>query len=788
MESPFGARRAVYSQVQAGQAGGITPLSAQEKLPLEQLDVIYRSLCAMLYNYTPTSGHPGGSLSSGRIVECLLFATMDYELGQPLREDADIICYAAGHKALGLYALWALRTEAARIGAPRLLPDDPRLQLRLEDLLGFRRNRSSPAPLFRKYDAKPLDGHPTPATPFVRVATGASGTGLGSAVGLAIAALDSYGANAPRVHVIEGEGGLTPGRAAEALAAAGTSSVGNLVLHVDWNQASIDSNRVCREGDAPGDYVQWDPRELAYLNDWNVIWVPDGEDFDAIAEAQRRALSLDNGQPTAIVYRTVKGRGYGIQGRASHGAGHGLCADGYFEAVRQLFDGKEVPLPRCEAANRRCAEGSDSAQLEECYWSALSLVRRRMQDTPALAAALCRGLSAARERLDRRGRGARPGHPDVQAVYQAAARGRRTVPAALRLAPGTVTTLRGELARALAFYNTASGGALLCASADLMGSTSLSAAGKGFPEGFFNGARNPGARLLSTGGICEDAMAAILGGISSYGHAIGVGSSYAGFLAPLAHIAARLHAIGGQARGAVEPGPCRPLILVCAHAGLKTGEDGPTHADPQALQVLQENFPRGTAVTLTPLDPQEVWYLLAAALARRPSVIAPFVTRPAETIFDRAARGLSLAASAAAGVYCLRPARGRKPDGAVVLQGSEVGFAFVEETMPLLEKRGLDIEAYYVASAELFDLQAPAARARLFPRRIFETALGITGFTLSTMYRWIGSPSGRAMTLYPFRGGHYLGSGSGKRVMEEAGLDGRSQYAAIRKHLDRRGK
>ncbi len=54
------------------------------------------------------------------------------------------------------------------------------------------------------------------------------------------------------------------------------------------------------------------------------------------------------------------------------------------------------------------------------------------------------------------------------------------------------------------------------------------------------------------------------------------------------------------------------MILVCAHAGLKTGEDGPTHADPQALQLLQENFPAGTAVTLTPWEPQEIWPLLAA--------------------------------------------------------------------------------------------------------------------------------------------------------------------------------
>ena len=143
-------------------------------------------------------------------------------------------------------------------------------------------------------------------------------------------------------------------------------------------------------------------------------------------------------------------------------------------------------------------------------------------------------------------------------------------------------------------------------------------------------------------------------------------------------------------------------------------------------------------------------------------MIAPFVTRPNETVFDRAALGLAPAASASAGVYCLHPAKGRKPDGAVVLQGSEVGYAFVEETLPLLEKAGVDVEAWYVSSAELFDLQAPAARARAFPERVLQGALGITGFTLPTMYRWIGSSAGREMTLHPFRKGHYLGSGSGQ--------------------------
>src|SRR5207247_4713296 len=100
--------------------------------------------------------------------------------------------------------------EILRIGAPDLLPLDPRRQLRLEDLLGFRRNPVTDTPLFREFGSKALDGHPTPATPFVRLATGASGVGLASSLGLALGARDTYGAEAPRVHIVEGEGGLTP--------------------------------------------------------------------------------------------------------------------------------------------------------------------------------------------------------------------------------------------------------------------------------------------------------------------------------------------------------------------------------------------------------------------------------------------------------------------------------------------------------------------------------------------------------------------------------------------------
>ena len=227
------------------------------------------------------------------------------------------------------------------------------------------------------------------------------------------------------------------------------------------------------------------------------------------------------------------------------------------------------------------------------------------------------------------------------------------------------------------------------------------------------------------------------------------------------------------------------MILVCAHAGLKTGEDGPTHADPQALQLLQEDFPRGTAVTLTPWEPQEVWPLLATALAQRPALIAPFVTRPSETVLDRAALGLAPAAAAATGVYLLRAPAGTA-DVTVVLQESAVTYAFVEEALPLLLRQGVDARVYYVASAELFDGLSQDEQTAIFPDVHAREAMGITGFTLPTMMRWVTSAEGRAATLHPYLKGHYLGSGQGDVVLAEAGLDGESQARAIRRYAEAR--
>ncbi|MEK7252510.1 MAG: hypothetical protein AAB198_04565 [Actinomycetota bacterium] len=766
MTTRFGPRRAVWEKVTSFDPS----VDAATIAMVERYDLVYRSVVAIMFNFTQ-SGHPGGSVSSGRIVSSLLLQTMDYDIGNPNRYDADIISYAAGHKALGLYATLALRDEIVHQQRPDLLPDSLALRLRLEDTLGFRRNPTQPTPLFRKFGSKALDGHPTPATPFVRLATGPSGIGVGSSMGLAVASADIYGADAPRVHVVEGEGGLTPGRVSEALAFAGSAGLANALIHLDWNQASIDSDAVTREGDRPGDYVQWDPMELFYLYDWNVVEVPDGFDVGLVLSAQKQARAMDNGQPTAVVYRTTKGWRYGIEGKKSHGGGHKMCSDAYFAALEPLFGSDAADLPK--------PESSDPNAVEAAYWETLLRVRSLLEADPFTATAAA-AVAASRDRLDRRDRRPRKDAPEIEKLYLDL--DPITVPENVEAPPGTSIALRQQLGKVLGHLNRVSGGGLLIAAADLLGSTAIDSAAADFSGGFYQQRSNPGSRTMPFG-INEDGLMCVMTGVSGFGHHVGAGASYGAFIVPLGHIPVRVHAISDEMRQYANPGPHHPVMLIAGHAGMKTGEDGPTHADPQALQLMQENFVAGAAITLTPWEPAEIWPLVAAAFKARPSVIVPYVTRPGEQVPDRTGLGLAPAADAARGFYRLRRAAA-KPDAVLVLQGSEVTYAFVQETLPLLAEQGIDLEVFLVTSIELFDRLDAAERDRVFPESVAQVAMGITGFTIPTMYRWIRSDVGRAHTLHPFRQGHYLGSGSGAMVVHEAGLDGAGQLAGIKAYLD----
>lgn len=771
----FSARRGGYYDVNDILAKGkIQDKQITERF--EKLDTIYRTLCAVLFNFVPTSGHPGGSISSGRFVSSVLYNNLDFDIARPFAYWNDLVVYAAGHKALGLYAMWALRNEVVRAYHPELLPAEI-FQLRLEDLLGFRKNPVTELSLFTKFRSKALDGHPTPATPHVRVATGASGVGIPASLGLALGALDYFGENAPKVHIIEGEGGMTPGRVAEALAAASAMRIHNAILHIDFNQASIDSNRVCRDGELKGDYVQWNPMELCYLHDFNVIYVDDGKDFGKIAAAQSFALSLENKMPTAIVYRTVKGWKYGIEGRASHGAGHKMNSEGYYTACKEFEDlfNKKIPHLAGEEAQEN---------IEKCFYDTLLTFRSVIENDKEFTF-FAEAIVNSKERLLKRNRIPKKNPPELASVYGKGAISSDHTPEELNVIPGKTTTLRGVLGSSLGYLNKITNGALIGVAADLIGSTSVNLLGSGFHEGFFDAVDNPESRILAVGGICEDAIGGMMAGLSAFGKHIGVSSSYGAFISAMEHTAARLHGIGEQNKVLHFGGHYNTWILINAHAGLKTGEDGPTHADPQCLQLIQENFPPGILITLTPWEPGEIWPLLVAGLKQHPAILSPFVTRPNELIIDREKFNLAPATDSVKGVYALRKADpGRHLDGSVILQESGVTIEFVTKVLPRLDEEGYNINVYHVSSAELYDAHPKEEREALLPYSVRRNALGITGFTLPTMYKWITGFESRYNILHPFRKGYYLGSGTAESVLHQAGLDAESIYEEVLKYIE----
>ncbi len=747
-------------------------ISLNEAAVLERLDVVYRALVALLYNYVPSSGHPGGSISSGRLVSHLLYKSMLYNFSDPQNDAADIISYAAGHKALGLYAMWALRNECVRIGAPELLPASEAQQLRLEDLLGFRHNVKQGTPLFTQFHSKPLGGHPEPLVPFVRTSTGASGVGLASAVGLALAAADAYGENCPRVNIIEGEGGLTAGRVSEALAMASTAQLKNVVFHVDWNQASIESERVTAEGDQPGDYVQWTPMELFHIHDCNVIYVPNGHDFNQIFAAQKLAAQLPNHQPTAIIYRTVKGWKYGIEGKASHGSGHKFASEEFYKSLSEFEQTFSETFPRFEGEKT-------SENVEKYYWNSLQVIRRVLESDAQIHQFVVTQLKASAQQLALAKRTVRATLGDVQKVYAFES---SQVPAELTFEIGKQYTTRGVLGQTLSYLNKETGGTLFVASADLYGSTGAAAIASAFAPGNFNTVTNPTSRRLSAGGICEDGMAAVCTGISAFGRHIAVSASYGAFLA-FEHVAARLHAIGVQAAREVGMAP-NTFVLFNGHASVPTGEDGPTHADPQSLQLVQDNFPKGACITMTPLEVDEIWPLVTTALGKRPAVFAPFVIRSSAAFMDRAKLGIDSAFAAVKGVYYLHRAKEAK-GGTIFVQGAGIGRIVIEQVLPeILAGKAPDVNIIYVTSRELFELLPQEEQDQLVPPYLMQHAMGLTDFTLPTLDCWLNSQQGREHTLYPHKKGRFLGSGAAAKVYAEAGMDGASVLTAIRTYVD----
>ena len=221
--------------------------------------------------HSAKAGHPGGSLSAADLFTYLYFEEMNIDPKNPKKEDRDRFVLSKGHTAPGLYSALAHRGYFP-----------------VEDLKTLRHLGSY------------LQGHPDMKhIPGIDMSSGSLGQGISAAVGMALGAkMDgaSY-----RVYTLLGDGEIEEGQVWEAAMFAGHRKLDNLVVIVDNNGLQVDGKieDVCSP-------YPIDKKFEAF--NFHVINVEDGNDFDQLEKAFEEAKTV-KGMPTAIIMKTVKGKG-----------------------------------------------------------------------------------------------------------------------------------------------------------------------------------------------------------------------------------------------------------------------------------------------------------------------------------------------------------------------------------------------------------------------------------------------------------------------------------------------
>ena len=247
--------------------------------------------------HSAKSGHPGGSLSATDIFTYLYFEEMNIDPANPKKEDRDRFVLSKGHVAPGLYSTLANRG---------FFP--------VEDLTTLRHTGSY------------LQGHPDMKhIPGVDMSSGSLGQGLSCAVGMALGA--KMQGKEYRTYCLCGDGEIQEGQIWEAAMFAGHRKLDNLVVIVDNNNLQIDG----KISDVCSPYPI-DKKFEAF--NFHVINV-DGNDFDSLRAAFAEARAT-KGMPTAIVAKTLKGKGVSYMEDNAGWHGKAPNDDEYAVAMEEL--------------------------------------------------------------------------------------------------------------------------------------------------------------------------------------------------------------------------------------------------------------------------------------------------------------------------------------------------------------------------------------------------------------------------------------------------------------------
>ena len=247
--------------------------------------------------YSASSGHPGGSLSSADLMAVLYFDEMNVDPKNPKMEDRDRFVLSKGHCSPALYGTLA---EAGFFDKEELKT-------------------------FRHIDSR-LQGHPDMKhIPGVDMSTGSLGLGISAACGMALSA-KAYKKDY-RVYALLGDGEIEEGQVWEAAMYAPHYKLDNLCIFVDLNGLQIDGSTAEVMNSSP-----LDKKFEAF--GWNTLTI-DGHNYDEIKKALRDARGT-KGKPTAVIMKTVKGKGVSYMENSVKWHGVAPNEEEYEKAISEL--------------------------------------------------------------------------------------------------------------------------------------------------------------------------------------------------------------------------------------------------------------------------------------------------------------------------------------------------------------------------------------------------------------------------------------------------------------------
>ena len=247
--------------------------------------------------HAAASGHPGGSLSIADILTYLYFEEMNVDPKNPKWEDRDRFVLSKGHCAPALYTVLALKGYFPR-----------------EEIANLRQIDSF------------LQGHPDmKGTPGVDMSTGSLGMGISTACGMALAA--KIKGKDYRTYTIVGDGESQEGQVWEAAMFAAHYNLDNFCLIVDWNNLQIDGKITDVMDPTPHD------KKLEAFG-FHVISI-NAHDFNEIEAALNEAKTV-KGKPTAIIAKSVKGKGVSFMEDQASWHGSAPNDEQYAQAVAEL--------------------------------------------------------------------------------------------------------------------------------------------------------------------------------------------------------------------------------------------------------------------------------------------------------------------------------------------------------------------------------------------------------------------------------------------------------------------